>query len=625
MTASAQASLALALALVGILAVDTTVTVALAQEGTDGNDEKVTFTWASTGEPSSLNPMTGYSATDFYFWTASYHLLVDFDQDFGAEPFGGPDAGLATEIQVSDDSMGFTYTIRDDVVWSDGIPLTAEDVAFSLNLYKGNHAYLPQGYLTLIDSQVEVIDEHTVRWRTTEPTGLYSGEFPYMYDYILPKHVFEELEKPKQFENVPNIASGPFVIQEYRVGEFVRMVRNPEWTGPEPFIDELVYRIYKNDDAIATALQTGEIDFGYVSTPNIFNSLEGKENIETMLGSAPSFAEIGLNTGSAFEEPDGAFTPHGDGHPALTDVRVRRAIRMAIDSQELVDRVLLGYGLPGTTIIPPVSVEGARWEPTGDEIIAWDIDGANRLLDEAGYRDTDGDGVREMPPRSREPGRPLAFRYYVRTNEQTSVDAAGFISEWLGQIGIETNVEAVTPGRLADLLIAGTYDLFSWGWFTDPDPDSALSLHLCDQRPADGATFGTDEVYYCNPEYDRLYAEQRTELDPEKRWELVHEMQRIYYEDAAYSVMWYDGFFSAWRADRFTGYFPQPSPNGDPLEGWGGPSEVWWKLRPVGSGTSSSDPSGIPAVVWLVIVGAAIVFAVIFIARGRRSREDGES
>ena len=135
MTASAQASLALALALVGILAVDTTVTVALAQESTGHKDGKVTFTWASTGEPSSLNPMTGYSATDFYFWTASYHPLVDCDQDFGVEPFGGPDAGLATDIRVSDDRMEFTYAIRDDVVWSDGTPLTAEEVA---------HAYRPQ-------------------------------------------------------------------------------------------------------------------------------------------------------------------------------------------------------------------------------------------------------------------------------------------------------------------------------------------------------------------------------------------------------------------------------------------------------------------------------------------------
>jgi peptide/nickel transport system substrate-binding protein len=616
-------ALGLVTALVGAFA-----SVALAQDGETGGgggqDEKVRFTWASTGEPSSLNPMSGYLALDFYFWTPSYHLLVDFAQDFGVEPFGEEGSGLATDIQVSDDLMEFTYTIRDDVMWSDGQPLTAEDVAFTLNLYKGNHAYLPQNYLTLIDGEVEQVDDFTVRWRTKEPTGLYSGEFPYMYDYILPKHVFEDLEKPKQYENVPQTASGPFMITEYEVGEFVRMEKNPEWTGPEPHVDEIVWRTFKNEDAMAEALRQGEIDFAYFTTPNIFNTIADVENIDEMVGSIPSFSEIGMNTGSAYQEADDYFTPHGDGHPALTDVNVRRAIRMAIDSEQLNERVMLGYGTPGTTIIPPVSVEGARWEPTGDELIAWDIDAANALLDEHGYLDTDGDGVREMPEGSLDPGRPLEFRYYTRTSEQTSVDAAEFVSEWLDQIGIATNVEAISSGRLGDIINEGTYELFSWGWIPDPDPDSALSWFTCDQRPPDGKTYGNNDSYYCNPEYDALYAEQRTTLDPEARWEIVHEMQRIYYEDAAYAVMWYDPIFSAWRGDRWTGFKPQPQPNGDPLEGWGGPAEVWWQLRPIGAGggTGGETTTGIPAAVWLIAVAVVVIGGALLIARGRRSAED---
>ncbi|HYF11348.1 MAG TPA: ABC transporter substrate-binding protein, partial [Actinomycetota bacterium] len=363
--------------------------------------------------------------------------------------------------------------------------------------------------------------------------------------------------------------------------------------------------------------------FAYFYTPNIFNTIANEENIDTMIGSIPSFSEIGMNTGSAYQEKTDLFTPHGDGHPALTDVTVRRAIRMAISSEELNEKVMLGLGIPGTTIIPPVSVEGARWEPEGDELIAWDIEGANALLDEAGYEDTDGDGVREMPPGSLDPGRPLEFRYYTRTSEQTSVDAASFVSEWLEQIGIATNVEAISSGKLGDIINEGTYELFSWGWIPDPDPDSALSWFTCDQRPPDGSTYGNNDSYYCNPEYDELYHQQRVELDPEARWEIVHEMQRIYYNDAAYAIMWYDPVLSAWRTDRFTGYVPQPEPNGDPLEGWGGVSEVWYTLRPVGAGAgSSADTSGIPAAVWLVVLGVVIILAAILIARSRRSSED---
>jgi peptide/nickel transport system substrate-binding protein len=567
--------------------------------------------------------MSGYLALDFYFWTPSYHLLVDWNQNFGVDDSKGPGSGLADDIQVSDDLMTFTYHIRDDVVWSDGEPLTAEDVAYTLNLYKGNHAYLPQNYLTLIDGDVEVLDDYTVQWHTKEPTSLYSGKTAYMYDYILPKHVFEKLEKPKQFENVPQVASGPFMITQYKVGEFVKMEQNPYWTGPKPAVDEIVWRTFKNDDALIEALKKGEIDFAQPVSPNIFNNVKNEPGIDTMVGAIPSFDEIGMNTGSAYQEKTDTYTPHGDGHPALTDVVVRRAIRMAINSQELSEKIQLGYAEPGTTIIPPVSVAGARWEPTADDLIPWDIDGANQLLDDAGYVDTDGDGVREMPPGSLDPGRPLEFRYYTRTSDQPSIDASNFVSEWLSQIGIKTNVEALSSGKLGDLINAGTYDLFSWGWIPDPDPDSALSWFTCDQRPPDGSAYGNNDSYYCNPKYDELYAQQRTELDAQKRWDIVHEMQKIYYEDSPYAIMWYTPLFSAWRADRFTGYVPQPTPNGDPLEGWGGVSEVWYKLRPVSEASgSSATTSGISAGVWIAIAAVIVIVAALLILRGRRRSED---
>ncbi len=284
------------LLLVGAIACGARAQVAVAQEtgGDTGatDDQKVVFTWGGTAEPTSLNPMSGYSAIDAYFWTPQYHLLIDFDVKFDAEP------GLATEVETSDDNMTFTYTISDRFVWSDGEPVTAEDVAYTMNLYKTNHAYIRQGFLELIDGEVRVVDDTHIQFDTLGPTSLYTGESPYMYFYILPKHVFEEIEQgncpdgadpctPKSYENVPSVGSGPFTIAEYEIGQFVRMIRNPYWTGPEPAIDEIFYRIYRNDDALSQALQQGEVDFAYLTTPNVFNALEGKEKIGTMVGSIP--------------------------------------------------------------------------------------------------------------------------------------------------------------------------------------------------------------------------------------------------------------------------------------------------------------------------------------------------
>ncbi len=471
-----------------------------------------------------MNPMTGYSAIEFYFWTASTHLPIDFGVDFGPEQpspeFDGFNSGLVTDVQTSDDSMHFTYTIRDDLFWSDGEPLTAADVAYTLNLYKNNHAYLPQTYVAPIDGDVRAVDDTHIEFDTAEPTGLFNGESPFLYTYILPQHVWEQVEQgncpdgadpctPKSFSNVPQVGSGPFVMAEYKVGEFVRMERNPFWPGPEPAVDEIIYRIYKNDDAIATALQTGEIDFGYVTTPNVFNTLKNAENIDTMVGSIPSFSEIALNSGSAYQEPEGAFVPHGDGHPALVDPVVRRAIRMAIDSDQLNEQVLLGYGVPGDTLVPPVSVAGARWAPTGADKISWDIPGANQLLEDAGYVDSDGDGIREMPQDSVDPGRPLDFRYFVRSAEQPSVDAAPFVSEWLQQIGITDRGHRRElgqahrhhqRGRVRDVLV---------GLVPGPRPlVHPCVLHSATSGHRTGAPTGTTTAYYCNPEYDRLYQEQ---------------------------------------------------------------------------------------------------------------------
>jgi len=634
--------LGITLALAAAFASMTVAQAAYAQDttgatGSTNDDQKVVFTWAETAEPDSVNPMTGYSAIEFYFWTASYHLPIDFNADFGPEQpdpkFDGFNSGLVTDVQVSDDSTQFTYTIRDDLFWSDGEPLTAADVAYTLNLYKNNHAYLPASYVAPIDGDVRTLDDTTIQFDTAEPTGLYNGDSPFLYTYILPQHVWEQIEQgncpdgsdpctPKSYSNVPQIGSGPFVMAEYKVGEFVRMERNPYWPGPKPAVDEIIYRIYKTDDAIATALQTGEIDFGYVTTPNVFNTLKNAQNIDTMVGSIPSFSEIALNSGSAYQKAEGAFTPHGDGHPALTDPVVRRAIRMAIDSDQLNKQVLLGYGVPGDTLVPPVSVEGARWEPTGADKISWDIPGANQLLDDAGYADTDGDGIREMPPGSLDPGRPLDFRYFVRSSEQTSVDAAPFVSEWLQQIGIKTEVTAVTSGKLTDIINAGEYELSSWGWYPDPDPSSILADFTCDQRPPDGNTYGNNDGYYCDPEYDRLYQEQLQQTDANARWDIVHQMQKMFYEDSPYAIMWYDPIFSAWRSDRFEGYIPQPQPNGDPLEGWGGISEVYLSLKPVAGAASSTENTGISPVVWAVLAGVIVLLVAVFLIRRRRAAQE---
>ena len=279
-----------------------------------------------------------------------------------------------------------------------------------------------------------------------------------------------------------------------------------------------------------------------------------------------------------------------------------------------------------------MSVAGARWEPGEEDVIPWDIEGANQLLEEAGYTDSDGDGVREMPADgefTEEPGQPLEFRYFVQSNDQNTVKAAPFIEEWLKQVGIGTEVTSMTSTKLGDEINAGTYDLFHWGWIPDPDPDSALSWFQCAERPPDGKTYGNNDSYYCHEDYDTEYTDQRTELDPAARFEIVQQMQKRYYEDSAYAVLWYAPYLQAYRTDTFVGYTPQPAPEGDLLAGYTRAGIFSLQLAGEGNGTGgASDESdgGTSPIVWILIAVAIVVVigGGIALARRRGDEEDRE-
>ena len=204
--------------------------------------------------------------------------------------------------------------------------------------------------------------------------------------------------------------------------QYVQLDRNPYYWGLDagltPKVDQIIYRIFGNQDAEAAALQSGEVDFGYFTSANILNTLESR-GLETRGAAVPSFGEIGINTGSAYQtDPAGGFKPHGDGHPALQDVVLRQAMRRAVDNQMLVDKVLLGYGDPrhlaraagrddrrvgaGTRRSGPVrstspqrtrcwTTPATRWDPTASAS-------------------------------TRSPGKPLEFRFYSRASDQTSID-----------------------------------------------------------------------------------------------------------------------------------------------------------------------------------------------------------
>ena len=280
-----------------------------------------------------------------------------------------------------------------------------------------------------------------------------------------------------------------------------------------------------------------------------FLNLQKDPEIETLEGAQGGFDEFALNGGDGLKK----------GHPALEDEVVREAIAHAIDKQTIVDRVLRGLGTPAEAVSPSAN---PAWTPEipEDQRFAFDLDLANQMLDEAGYEDTDGDGIREMPGG----GQPLNLRYAVRSESNTAPQIAEFISGWLKEIGIDTTLKTYDDGQLTELIGKGDYDMFVWGWTPFVDPDPMLSYFTCGQvasDPEDPTNYYND-ANLCDPEYDKLYKQQNVELDEAKRMDLVHEMLTRFYSHAVYMPLYMQPDLQAYRKDKFTGWERQPAETG---------------------------------------------------------------
>ena len=333
----------------------------------------------------------------------------------------------------------------------------------------------------------------------------------------------------------------PFVLEKFERGQFARFKANPNYWGGKPAVDKVVLRKFNNPDAMVAALKTGELDAAWDIPGAAFLELKKDPNIVTNEGYQGGFAEVAINGGDGLKKP----------HPALLDLEVRKAMAHAIDKDTLVDRVLAGVGKPAETIVPSPD---PSWVPelSEDQIYEFDLDKARSILEEAGYKDTDDDGVREMPGG----GRPLNFRYIARSDGETGPEIAEFITGWLDEIGIATTVKVVDDSQLTNIIGKGDYDMFAWGWTPFVDPDTMLDYMTCDQVSADpeDPTNYYNDANCCDEEYDRLYEQQKVELDPEKREEIVHEMLTRWQQSAVYNVLWEEPDTIAYVKDRFTGF-----------------------------------------------------------------------
>lgn len=506
--------------------------------GTAG-DGTVRIGWA--GAPADLNPGLGVLTEDYTIYDLIYDspLNIDFQGVFQPE--------LATEWSVSDDGLTWTMNIREDVTFHDGTPLTAEDVAYSITLYRDTEGFpLLPSYVGVFTS-IEAPDATTVTLTTDQPIGNFEYRMTGMY--VLPKAIWEAIEDPVAFTNDEMIGSGPFTLTEYTQDESVILETNPEYWGTVPAVSRVIFQTYGNPDARVQALINGELDMITEFPATATTSLRNSANVTVAQGKyfAGRLSDIMFNmVDPANCPPDAGIC---SGHPALRDLEVRRALAHATDKQQLIDSILLGLGDVGLGMVPSGLT---AW--FGEELLAedyaFDLEQAASMLEAAGYVDSDGNGVRECPTDDCGPTGDLTFRLNFPTDSDEAPRLADTLSGWWSEIGVSVQIAGLDSDALTSVCCpAFDYDVIIWSWTSDTDPEGLLAVMLCDEIPT-----GFSETGFCDPAYDDLYSQQAVESDPAARREMIVEMQRIGLEQVPYIIPWYYQRFQAYRSDRVTGW-----------------------------------------------------------------------
>lgn len=475
------------------------------------------------GNLTTYNPLL---ATDAASGTA-YTLI--WSEPFELDRFTGqPIPGLTTWT-VSEDGLTYTFTIRDDAVWSDGTPITSADAKFSLDAPKSELVQSPRAANVQRVQEVNIIDDRTYEVVLSE---VYCTV---MYDlvnfYPLPSHKFapdfsDFMDSPMNLN--PDIASGPYILEEWAPDEFQRFRANPTYWGGEPHIPFWINRILV-DPAIANqSMLAGETDYSSMRGGE-FNDFPMNDNFVATPVTQNTVALLMLNWADP-DNPVSAYDEEGNlveqpPHPIFSDKRVRQAIAMGYNRED----VIASTGEGGGAAVVGSVVPSLAWA-FNTEIDPWgyDPEAAAALLDEAGWVLNPDTGIREKD------GVPLAFEIAYTPLYGYFTSNALIAQDQLTQLGMDVTVTSLELGALLnDVFLAQKFDavVISFGGGSQADPD-AIAYPLT-RSANDVVGSGFNATSYVNLEYDQLMEQARAipGCSVEDRAPLYYEIQRIQKED----------------------------------------------------------------------------------------------
>ncbi len=492
----------------------------------------------------SLNPFVGFNQDSYSTWFNIYPSLVQYDlHTYRFIP------NFATRWQTSPDGLRWTFHLVPNAKWSDGKPLTATDVAWTINTmvkYQQGATGSWAGSVAHLAS-VRAVGPATVVATYKRPVANALpnlGLIPILPEHVWARYATGNGSALKTYPNTPAggrplVSGGPFTLVRYTQGQVAVFKRNPAFYGVKPHLDGFGLQFFQSPDALVAALKSGQLD--------------AIEHLPPTSVATVRSAGFHLYIGPSLEFRDFIFNsnPRKPQHRELLNPKVRMAFEYAINRQQIVKTAWLGYAKPGSGIVSPAEItNGIAWHDSAIKPLPFDIAKANQILDSLGYARGPG-GIRVAN------GHPMSYTVIFPHAETGPGDRAfAIIQTDLRQIGVQISQRPLDDSAAFAAITAPNnkylnYDLAMWDWIPNMDPDFILSVLGCNQ-------YGNwSDTGYCNPAYDKLYQDQGVTLNPQQRRQLVDQMQQVIYNARPYIVLSYDDEIDAWST-HFAGFVECP-------------------------------------------------------------------
>lgn len=474
---------------------------------------------ASTSDIATLNPVVRSDVIALYAINNIFNYLAT------QNPIDGtmyPD--LADYWELGADGMTYTFYLNQNATWHDGEPVTADDCVMTFDAVMDEKSISPlaSDFIQNVASY-RAVDTHTFEMKAPAPAALVLektvGAIP-----IMPKHIWGDIphaewaSSPGSTGTDPSkvIGSGPFVFKEWVLGDHVTISRNENYWLPDgvPHIDEFTIQIIAEPETAVQSVVVGDTDmFRGLAPSQIERVRSNNAAIEIVTYETMSFGGFVMNA----SQERGSF---------FSDTAVRQALMYAVDRELVVESMLDGLGTPSIGVQPPPSPAYAPDQVT--TVYNYDPEKSKQLLEDAGWVDSDGDGVREKD------GVKFSAEFLFSEGSTLYEQLIPYLKQVFADVGVEVLPKSVPAPTLSEQVVgSGDYEISTTGitWTLD---DQGV-LYRCDAFPPAGFNLPR----HCNPEYDRLNTESQTELDPEKRRQLMIDQGNISNDDAHWGIMYF--------------------------------------------------------------------------------------